>query len=328
MLLDIKSSKNDDKGSEQCPICGSDGNVTRSLNLDDIQRKLKEYFLEEIPNDISFDSYDIIQCQHCELEYASPFIPGSDAFYRWITSREGYYPSVRWEWIFLTEEFKRVALTKPISILDVGCGSGVFMSTLNNIPGINIIGLDTTPESISDCRSKNLSAHCMTIDQFNQTFPEQRFDYVVSFHCLEHVTNPKLFVQSMLSITKDGGKVLVSTPYSPMSFEKDWIDILNCPPHHITRWNDRTYDELANQLNCQVKYYMPPSGSLIERTSTAFRLATVGKLGSTSKSRLVFKALTNPIKFSKVLFHQLTRPKINNQVAANVILVELKSSES
>lgn len=215
-----------------------------------------------------------------------------------------------------------------MSILDVSCGSSVFMNIASKIPGVKVLGLDTTMESVQDCRLKGLTAYAMTLDEFRKEFPDEKFDYVVSFHCLEHVDQPKLFLQSMLSVAKLDGKVLVSTPHSPMSFEAGWFDILNYPPHHMTRWNISAYAEVARQLGCRFKYFMPNPAPLLNRTAKSFRLAASGKIASTSKVGLVLNALSHPIKFTQVLTQQLARPRINGKVSADVILVQLEKQST
>ncbi|MGB3757879.1 MAG: class I SAM-dependent methyltransferase [Rivularia sp. (in: cyanobacteria)] len=306
-----------------CPICNSKALSVFSLKKEFLFKELKDYFGDELPLECKLLDYEIMRCTKCTLEYSSPLEAGSNLFYQWITSRKGYYPKSRWEWFAVTEEIEKRKKTNSASILDVGCGGGNFLEIARKIPSLRLFGLDTTPESIKQCRDKGFDAYCQTIESFQDSYPGDKFDFLVSFHCLEHISNPKSFVKSMLTLLKPEGSIFISTPYSPMSFESDWFDILNHPPHHLLRWNKKAYDELAFQLGCQVKYYMPPARSVLGRTTNTFHLSKLGKNQPTSKLNLLTTAIKNPLILSRIFFHQLMRKKVNGKTAADVILVEL-----
>jgi SAM-dependent methyltransferase len=203
------------------------------------------------------------------------------------------------------------------------------MQLVQATPSIQIVGLDTTPESVAQCREKNLEVYCETLESFQHSSSAKLFDHVVAFHCLEHVSDPKGLVRSMLKLVKPGGSVLISTPYSPMSFESDWFDVMNYPPHHMTRWNQNAYDALAEQLGCTATYAMPMAPPPMQRATNTFRLATFGRYraASASKLKLLMTIALHPLRFAQVLWHQLTRSRFQNRPAADVILVSLTRHE-
>lgn len=307
----------------KCPICGSEGQSVYSLKADFIRTQLQLYYNEPLPEQIGLIDYEILRCGNCTLEYAMPLQAGSELFYQWITSRSGYYPDERWEW------FNAIDLIKTnhydgTSALEVGCGSGNFLEMAQSVPNLKVVGLDTTITSVDHCRNKGLEVYCEPIESFlcNSSNQRQGFDFVVAFHCLEHVSNPKEFVVSMLSLLNSNGKIFLSTPYSPMSFEAAWFDPLNHPPHHLTRWNVSSYNELARQLNLQCKLIMPSADRVINRTLHALTLAWNGPANLASRRRMVVAALQHPLTTFKELIRQNRREKVNDKVAANVVLVE------
>ena len=309
----------------KCPICNSEAHSIYSLTKDQIKTELHVYYNELVPEKIELTDYEILRCINCTLEYALPLKPGSQSFYEWVTTRPGYYTESRWEWFAVTEEIEKREKNNYVSILDIGCGTGSFLEIARKNRNLRTVGLDTTPESINKCRAKGLEVYCDTIDFFETKFPEFKFDYVVSFHCLEHVNQPKIFVNSMLSLLKSGGSLFISTPYSPMSFEQGWFDIMNHPPHHITRWNKKAYDELACQLNCDVKYFMPTARWALPRAINTFKFSSFGRKNSPNKQQLLTRILRNPLLFIQILLNQFLRPKIDRRVTPDVVLVELKS---
>jgi SAM-dependent methyltransferase len=310
--------------SNKCPVCGFEGIHIHSLDKKNIMSELEYYFAEKPPEKIEIIDYDIQQCKNCSLEYAFPLEPGSQSFYQWVTTRAGYYPESRWEWFAVIEQINKRERQNSISILDVGCGGGNFIEIAKQLSNTRIVGLDTTPESVNQCQKKGFEVYCETIESFHNKFSSESFNYILSFHCLEHISQPKQFIESMLSVLEPGGSIFISTPFSPMSFESDWFDILNHPPHHLLRWNKRSYQELAYQLGCEIKFYMPPASSVLARTTNTFRLSKFGKNQVVSKFEFLQEILKKPILFFRIFFHQLMRYRINRSIAADVVLVELK----
>ena len=107
-----------------------------------------------------------------------------------------------------------------------------------------------------------------------------------------------------------------------MSFESDWFDILNHPPHHLTRWNLEAYRRLARMLNLGMRSYFPRSTAL-NRTVAVFRLLQYGPNRRVRKLRFVKDLMRHAWTLCRLYRRQATRPKSNGGVAADVILVEL-----
>ncbi len=312
--------------SNKCPICSHEGIHIRSFSQKNIMSELEDYFAEKPPDKIEIIDYEIQQCKNCSLEYAFPLEAGSQSFYQWVTTRAGYYPETRWEWFAVIEQINKRERQNSISVLDVGCGGGNFLEIAKKLSNTRIVGLDTTPDSIEQCQARGFEVYCETIESFYNKFPSESFNYVLSFHCLEHISQPKQFIASMLSVLKPMGSIFISTPYSPMSVESDWFDILNHPPHHLLRLSKKSYEELARQLGCEIKFYMPPANSVMARTINNFSLSKFGKNQTVSKLRLLQELIKNPTLFLKIFFEQLRRHRVNGSIAADIVLVELKLS--
>jgi SAM-dependent methyltransferase len=312
--------------SNKCPICNHESIHIRSLSQKNVMSELEDYFAEKPPETIEIIDYEIQQCKNCSLEYALPLEAGSQSFYQWVTTRFGYYPESRWEWFAVIEEIKKRERQNSIAILDVGCGAGNFMEIAAKLSNTRIVGLDTTPESVEQCQKRGFEVYCETIDSFYNKFSSEKFNYILSFHCLEHISQPKEFIASMLSVLKPMGSIFISTPYSPMSVESDWFDILNYPPHHLLRFSKKSYEELAHQLGCEIKFYMPPANSAIARATNNFSLSKFGKNQTVAKLRLLQAIIKDPTLFWNIFSRQLMRDRVNGTVAADMVLVEFKLS--
>jgi 2-polyprenyl-3-methyl-5-hydroxy-6-metoxy-1,4-benzoquinol methylase len=312
----------------QCPLCNSAGLIAKKLDSGHIKKTLGEYYDEKVPDSVEFISYDVMKCAKCSLEWASPLREGSMPFYKWITEHNNYYPAYRWEWDAVINQLRCSKLDHKY-LLEIGCGSGVFLGRVNKVPGMKTIGLDLTERAIEQCRAKGIDTHCKTIDAFvaDEQYNLYRFDYVVAFHCLEHVAAPKQTVLTMLKLLKPSGRIYLSTPFSPMSFEYRWHDPLNYPPHHLTRWNIRAYEELAKQLDLQINFSMPRASGILDRTLYALNLAWNGPSALSSRKRMLLSAFINPLEAAKEFVRQSKRVKVAGKVAADVILVELSQKK-
>ncbi len=312
-----------------CRVCGSDSKFVRKLTARFILDSLEKYYGKKVPADIAVKNYIMLQCTRCSLEWGHPSQPGSNLFYEWITKQSRYYPAERWEWSAALDRIRALRPDTDMDILEIGCGSGRFLELARASTAGMVVGLDTTLSSVNHCRSKGLTVYCENIESFrrNRKDNTSMFDYAAAFHCLEHVTDPKDFIASIVQMLKPGGKLFISTPYSPMSFEGGWFDPLNNPPHHLTRWNYRAYEELARQLGLQINFIMPRAASILDRTLYALNLAWNGPSSLASRKKLFLMASAHPFVAVKEIVRQTKREKINGKVAADVVLVELSRND-
>ena len=310
----------------KCPICGIDGVLVKRLASGFIRDSLTAYYQERFPDDLRVSDYEILRCERCSLEYASPRKAGDADFYSWISVREGYYPGNRWEWPVVIEEVGKWDLPN-LSVLEVGCGSGSFLRLLGKaLPDVKAIGLDPTEGAIRECRKSGLEAYSETLDQYraNSQHERKEFDFICAFHCLEHVTEPKELLSSMIRLTHSKSRIFLSTPYSPMSFETGWYDPLNHPPHHVTRWKVSAYEALTSAVGWHVDLIMPEAGGLLSRALSAIDLAARGP-NSGAHHRLL-TALAHPYKAAREIARQANREKIKGHAAADVVLTRFQNA--
>ena len=115
---------------------------------------------------------------------------------------------------------------KGISIIDIGCGDGGFISAFKEAR--DCIGLDIKPFSLNrKNQQKNLKfkTHNILLDD-NQPFTE-KYDLVILRDVFEHInmSDKKKFLKTSLSFMKNGGKMLVTFPpyYSPFGLHQQTL---------------------------------------------------------------------------------------------------------
>jgi len=297
----------------------------RELPRTFLRAELGKYFRSETPPEVVEVDYSLWRCAETGLEFSLPASPGNSAFYEWISGFPYYYPEVRWEYSRVADLLGNDEKWLPDSkILDVGSGKGDFLQSLKLLRSNSKFALDMNEPAVRACREGGLNAYCGTIEAAldGGFLQPSEFAVVTSFHCLEHVSRPVEFVRDLIRVTKPGGRVYVSTPASPMSFELDWFDVLNHPPHHLTRWNLGSYQKLAEILGVEMRYYAPPANTL-KQALQLFRLRSSGPNVPINTVTMGWNLLRNFRQFLSDWKSMRARALSDGVSGADVILVEL-----
>ncbi len=297
----------------------------RGLPRTFLLEQLELYYETKPPGQIVECDYSLWRCVETGLEFCWPMLPGNTAFYEWVSGFETYYPGIRWEYREVRRRLERENFPdgKSFKVLDVGCGKGDFLRSLDWIPGERKFALDLNEPAVKACRQQGFQACCGTVETAmeNGFLKAAEFPAVTSFHCLEHVPQPVAFVRALLKTMAPGGRVFVSTPYSPMSFESDWFDIMNHPPHHMTRWNLNAYQRLADLLGAKMRYFVPLSLPA-RKALNIFRVKQYGPNRRPGRARLLKDLLCHFPAILRLYQKQKERARTSRVGAADVILVE------
>ncbi len=143
-------------------------------------------------------------------------------------------------------------------ILDVGSGGGWLAKALSD-KNIKLISFDISSNNIKKLLElNNFEGHLGIVgDALNPPFKKGIFDCIISAEVIEHIVEPKLFVQSLMPLLKPGGTLIISTPYK----EKIQYSICthcNKPtPHnaHLHSFDEFKLRNLADGINVNFKYY-------------------------------------------------------------------------
>jgi len=106
---------------------------------------------------------------------------------------------------------------KGLSILDIGCGGGILSQPLARL-GAKVTGVDAGQENIKAAESNtpselrdNLQFICSSVEDYASQNPDSHFDAVVASEVIEHVQDPKLFLQIAAKCVKPSGSLFLTT---------------------------------------------------------------------------------------------------------------------
>lgn len=169
------------------------------------------------------------------LSFFDPAVIGDAAFYAAMARRPGYHRADK-------AEFRIAAdyISTGARVLEVGAGIGHFTAHLR---GADYLGLEFNADAVAGAKARGIPIFARDVCDVMREQPES-FDCTCAFQVLEHVADPRRMIEAMLTLTRPGGKIIISTP-NAASYISRCRDLLNAPPHHITWWEDRTWRWVA-----------------------------------------------------------------------------------
>ncbi len=100
-------------------------------------------------------------------------------------------------------------LPATLSILDVGCGQGLYLEFLRNLGFSDITGVDPSPDAVSWAEGKNLPVKQAGIYEFQ---PDRTFDVIIISEVLEHLDDPEKALDLAMEWLNAGGYMYLSVP--------------------------------------------------------------------------------------------------------------------
>lgn len=150
-----------------------------------------------------------------------------------IDTQKRYYSSLFKKSIFRNTD-------KNISILEIGCGRGYGILTLNEAGYKNIIGVEISEGQYNYCKSQGYDVYFTnnTIDFLKNI--SQRFDFVLAFDVLEHIPKQEQveFCKAISEVLKPDGRFMLTTPNANSVFASryryiDWTHTTSFTEHSV-----------------------------------------------------------------------------------------------
>jgi 2-polyprenyl-3-methyl-5-hydroxy-6-metoxy-1,4-benzoquinol methylase len=167
----------------------------------------------------------------------------------------------------------------PGSLLDVGCGNGVFMLRAR-AASWRVQGLEPDPNAAASARKAGLDVTEGTLDTFH---PTAHFDVITASHVIEHVHDPREFVRRILALLRPGGLVWLATPNARglghRWYGRAWRGLE--PPRHMTVLTPKALQSLlrdagfaqitAHRRGRGARYILQASADLANRYGQSVR---------------------------------------------------------
>jgi SAM-dependent methyltransferase len=144
------------------------------------------------------------------------------------------------------------ALTARIRLLDVGCGAGDFLASLD-CERFDALGLEISKDGREKCQRRGLKV--LGGDVADMDFGDRQFDVVTMWHVLEHLPEPGNAIRAIRRWLSDSGTVLIAVPnHRSLGFRlggAEWFHLDS--PRHLFIPSRRTIERLAHDAGFQVE---------------------------------------------------------------------------
>jgi len=216
----------------ECPLCaGVNAKLLKTFEVSHLVNCWKEGFSIDVRNEFgSISTVDFYECSKCALRFFKPeSVAGSPAIYEALEKIEWYYLPRKWE-----HEVALQDLDGTLKGIEIGCGFGDFVKRAIEEKKISFEGCEQNPSAVQVGQAKGVPIRLESFEDLAEKNPGA-YDVVCSFQVLEHVTNPGDFLKCACRLLRPGGKLILGLPNAD-SFLKHEFNLLDLPPHHMSRW--------------------------------------------------------------------------------------------
>jgi 2-polyprenyl-3-methyl-5-hydroxy-6-metoxy-1,4-benzoquinol methylase len=225
------------------PLNGSDDvNLLRTIQSKQLIQNWQNTFHIDITNEFQGQKQIYIyQCNQTKLQFFMPDnAVGSDRLYEQLEKYDWYYMPNKWEHDVALQDLEGCQ-----KVLEVGCGRGAFVDRLCKEAKLEAQGIEINSSAVNYARQKGIPVSQINLNEFSNKMANQ-FDAICAFQVLEHVSDPRFFLESLTQLVKPGGKLIISVPNSESFLQYCENNLLDYPPHHMTRWCQATFESLTS----------------------------------------------------------------------------------
>jgi SAM-dependent methyltransferase len=198
---------------DSCPLCGKEAGkqeVVTSHVYGAPKGKHRAFF----------------HCSDCDVRYQYPRLTIEEEEHFYVAEFESFMASRAgskggWhqadEHIAANEEtrLRRMKYIEPLlkdnsSVLEVGCSTGFMLWPLKK-SGHQCTGIEPSGVFGDYVRGRGINVYD-SIDQLQDSEPDSKFDLVLHFFVLEHISDPVPFLKAQLDLLNPGGKIVFEIP--------------------------------------------------------------------------------------------------------------------
>lgn len=224
----------------RCPLTGVKGELRRRIALEEVLTSYNRWHGIEVPIELKSKYFlqDIFEFESAQsgLRWYEPSVPGEADFYEFLQDSPFYYDAMSWDKSKALEVLQELHAK---SVVDVGCGSGLFLKCAQDQLNIRGLGVEINPKGIEAARRQGVRV--ITPQEFEKCAASH--DVLVSLQTLEHVSNPLALLQDALRQSK-ARYCIIAVP-SHETLLGTLNDPLIFPPHHMTCWSRKSLQELG-----------------------------------------------------------------------------------
>lgn len=225
-----------------CVLCGSkDITIKESISVDELNARYEHAF--GIQDALESNRLDYCVCASCGLGFFNPMETAGEELYEHLQSFDWYYMTQKYEYKIA----EKYLPAEGGAVLEVGAGKAAFA---NVVGAGRYTGLEFNDKAIQRASEAGIRLIKQSVEAHSSS--GNMYDAVVSFQVLEHVRNPADFIRGCVACLKVGGCLIIGVPAGDGVFGRALNNILDMPPHHVTRWSEATLRNMAPSFGLDV----------------------------------------------------------------------------
>ncbi len=210
--------------------------------------------------------FEYVTCSSCKTLYMSPR-PSPEIMTDYYANSENYKYWAKY--IFpVSENSRREKIHKPWldrilfycakysiyqgTLMEVGAGFGTFSElALKSRKFEKVLALDPNPDMAASCRARGIQTINARIEDLKEEV--NNIDVVVAFEMIEHLFEPKIFLNQCSKIIKSGGLLVLSCP-NGQGFDISLLrgDSLAIDAEHVNLFNPHSLSLLIESCGFKV----------------------------------------------------------------------------
>ncbi|EDN70140.1 conserved hypothetical protein [Beggiatoa sp. PS] len=174
-------------------------------------------------------------------------------------SQNGKVTRLIWPLLYLfpwrLSQMKRKIMYLPYikggRLLEIGFGNAERLSLLSSL-GWQAVGIDFDKTAVENGLRNGLNVSLGDVS--DKQYPDDYFDAIISSHVIEHIPDPKVWLNECVRILKPGGKLICMTPNNRSLghslFKQNWRDL--DPPRHLHLFSSTSLCSMitAEKIHC------------------------------------------------------------------------------
>jgi len=136
-------------------------------------------------------------------------------------------------------------------LLEIGCATGEFIEAAEKI-GYNVSAVDSSPIFCEYLRNRGVDVQYGDFDTIS--LPAASYDVIAGFHLLEHIPDPRHFLNRVSSLLHPDGLLYLVTPNTASRTDLlfGWEHPLYAEPDHICLYTPETVSRLLEEQGYEI----------------------------------------------------------------------------
>lgn len=196
-------------------------------------------------------AFRVMRCNKCSLVCLNPrpkeMVDYYNLYHKGMLERDVFL-------FLLPDRVRKIKRLKTIGrILDIGCGTGGFLSEMQK-EGWDVYGCDIYPDACDTAKKESGLKNVYNEDILFLNFPEKFFDIITLWHVLEHLTNPQEALKKINYLLKEDGILIIESPdfssWQSRFFRDKWyaLDL----PRHLYQFSPEVLERILESAGVRI----------------------------------------------------------------------------